>query len=157
YKINRLGGRSRQEKWILQSELFNELHKLVQVHARQVKSRLNGRPDKLYALVRDYLNGGRQSMGGGWGHNDKVMFTKDVTRKALIGGLGGVMKQRKLMDAGSPGDGAPFAKLTKAWTTEAPRFRSEGFYERFPAKGQVERVRRIHLELTRALGLEPPE
>src|ERR1051326_7660262 len=30
YKINRLGGRSRQEKWILQSELFNEIHKLVE-------------------------------------------------------------------------------------------------------------------------------
>src|SRR5215813_3434512 len=29
YKINRLGGRSRQEKWILQAELFNEIKKLV--------------------------------------------------------------------------------------------------------------------------------
>ena len=27
YKINRLGGRSQQEKWILQAELFNELHR----------------------------------------------------------------------------------------------------------------------------------
>ena len=27
YKINRLGGRSKQEKWILQAELFNELHR----------------------------------------------------------------------------------------------------------------------------------
>ena len=101
-----------------------ELHKLVQTHNRQVKSRFNSRADKLYALVRV---------------------------------LGDIMKQRKLMDAWSPGESAPFAKLTKAWTAEAPRFRNEGFYERFPAKGQVERVRRIHLELTRALGLEPPE
>jgi hypothetical protein len=29
YKINRLGGRSKQEKWILHAELFNELKKLV--------------------------------------------------------------------------------------------------------------------------------
>jgi DGQHR domain-containing protein len=29
YKINRLGGRSKQEKWILQSEVFNELLKVV--------------------------------------------------------------------------------------------------------------------------------
>src|SRR5437899_12439394 len=30
YRINRLGGRSRQEKWILQSEVFNVLVKFVQ-------------------------------------------------------------------------------------------------------------------------------
>jgi DGQHR domain-containing protein len=157
YKINRLGGRSRQEKWILQSELFNELHKLVQVHNRQIKSRLNGRSEKLYGLVRDYLNGVRDSMREIWGVNDKFMFTKDVTLKALIRVLGDVMKQRKLMDGWSNGESASFAKLTKVWASEAARFRNEGFYERFPAKGQVERVRRIHLELTRALGLEPPE
>jgi DGQHR domain-containing protein len=29
YKINRLGGRSKQEKWILQAELFNELYRWV--------------------------------------------------------------------------------------------------------------------------------
>ena len=27
YRINRLGGRSKQEKWILQAELFNEIHR----------------------------------------------------------------------------------------------------------------------------------
>ncbi len=31
----------------------------------------------------------------------------------------------------------------------------EGFYERFPAKGQVERVGRIHRDLDRAAGIEP--
>src|SRR5262249_7983452 len=29
YKINRLGGRSKAEKWILQAELFNELHRWI--------------------------------------------------------------------------------------------------------------------------------
>ena len=29
YRINRLGGRSQQEKWILQAELFNEIHRWV--------------------------------------------------------------------------------------------------------------------------------
>src|SRR5437016_2237548 len=82
YKINRLGGRSRQEKWILQSEMFNELHKLVQTHSRSIKSRFGGRPDKVYALVRDYLNGVKGSMSEVWGQNDKFMFTKDVTLKA---------------------------------------------------------------------------
>jgi hypothetical protein len=34
-------------------------------------------------------------------------------------------------------------------------FRVEGFYERFPSKGPVERVARIHKELARAAGIEP--
>jgi hypothetical protein len=33
-------------------------------------------------------------------------------------------------------------------------FRSEGFYERFAAKGEVERVSRVHRELARAAGIE---
>jgi hypothetical protein len=36
----------------------------------------------------------------------------------------------------------------------AKQFRDEGFYERFPAKGQVERVARIHRELARAADIE---
>ena len=34
-------------------------------------------------------------------------------------------------------------------------FRADGFYERFPAKGQVERVARIHKELARAAEIAP--
>src|SRR6185295_5562004 len=34
YKINRLGGRSRQEKWILQAELYNELKRLVEANEK---------------------------------------------------------------------------------------------------------------------------
>jgi hypothetical protein len=36
----------------------------------------------------------------------------------------------------------------------AKSFRQEGFYERFPAKGQIERVARIHKELARAANIE---
>ena len=36
----------------------------------------------------------------------------------------------------------------------AKQFREEGFYERFPAKGEVERVARIHRDLARAAGIE---
>ena len=32
-------------------------------------------------------------------------------------------------------------------------FRYDGFYERFPAKGQVERVGRLHRELVRSAGI----
>ena len=154
YRINRLGGRSRQEKWILQSELFNELHKLVQT--RQFK-KLGGRHERTYSLMRDWFAGIRESMREVWGANDKFMFTKDVTLKALVRVLGDVLKQKKIVERWNADGADAFAKLTKVWAANSPKFRSEGFYERFPAKGQVERVRRIHLELTRELGLEPAD
>ncbi|MGQ0506170.1 MAG: DGQHR domain-containing protein [Myxococcaceae bacterium] len=157
YKINRLGGRSKQEKWILQSELYNELYKLVQNRGKLLKARNLNRPDKLYSLVRDFLAGVRSSMGELWGQNDKFMFTRDVTLKAMIRVLADLLKQKKITDAWSDQGAPAFAKLTKAWAEDAQRFRNEGFYERFAAKGQLERVRRIHLELTRALGLEPED
>jgi hypothetical protein len=34
------------------------------------------------------------------------------------------------------------------------QFREEGFYERFPAKGEVERVRRVHRDLAKAAGID---
>jgi hypothetical protein len=34
------------------------------------------------------------------------------------------------------------------------QFRVDGFYERFPAKGEVERVARVHRDLARAAGIE---
>jgi hypothetical protein len=61
------------------------------------------------------------------------------------------------MEAWSSQGSDAFAKLTRPWQQHAAKFRAEGFYERFPAKGQVERVRRIHLELTRELGMEPED
>ena len=36
-----------------------------------------------------------------------------------------------------------------------PDFRVEGFYERFPAKGQIERVARIHRRIDQLLGITP--
>jgi hypothetical protein len=41
------------------------------------------------------------------------------------------------------------------WTDLKKQFRADGFYERFPAKGQVERVARVHRELARAAGIVP--
>ena len=40
------------------------------------------------------------------------------------------------------------------WAEQRRSFRSEGFYERFPAKGQVERVARIHRELARVADIK---
>src|SRR6266566_4465908 len=58
YRVNRLGGRSKQEKWVLQAELFNEMHRWV----RQAWSKIekdNGADKRgavrYYGLVRDFL------------------------------------------------------------------------------------------------------
>src|SRR5207248_828512 len=39
YKINRLGGRSKQEKWILQAELFNEVHRWAAADWKKIKKK----------------------------------------------------------------------------------------------------------------------
>ena len=152
YKINRLGGRSKQEKWILQSELFNELYKLVQHHGRWIESHLGTRTDKCYALVRDYLKGVKEVMTEVWGNNERYMFTRDVTLKALIRVLDDLIVDRKLMgqweQEKSP---KPFVATLKPWAALTKEFRAEGFYERFAAKGQLERVRRIHTRLMDAI------
>jgi hypothetical protein len=44
-----------------------------------------------------------------------------------------------------------FTNVIKPWSDLTREFRAEGFYERFPAKGQVERVRRIHTRLSQNL------
>ena len=79
------------------------------------------------------------------------MVTRPVTIKAML---------RVCADLGredaEPVDGRPkrWEKRLAPWSEQARAFRSEGFYERFPAKGQVERVARIHRELARAVGLK---
>ena len=40
------------------------------------------------------------------------------------------------------------------WGEQIKAFKAEGFYERFPAKGEIERVARIHRELARMASIE---
>ena len=152
YKINRLGGRSRKEKWILQSEVFNELHKLVIQHPRWIESHLGNRPDQCYALLRDYFKAIKEVMADVWGNNERYMFTRDVTLKALIRVLGELLPDRKLMGQWEH-DHSPkhFIPTLQPWAALSKEFRADGFYERFPAKGQLERVRRIQTRLSQAI------
>ena len=148
YRINRLGGRSRQEKWILQSEVFNEIFKLVQGNRRFFDDHFGMRADRAYALIRDYLKAVRDVMNAVWGDNEKFMFTRDVTLKALLRVFGDLIRDRKIVQAWEE-DRSPkvFTNVVKPWAELTREFRAEGFYERFAAKGQVERVRRIHTRL----------
>jgi hypothetical protein len=50
---------------------------------------------------------------------------------------------------------ARWSEKLSPWSERVRDFRSDGFYERFPAKGQIERVARIHRELGKAAGIAP--
>jgi hypothetical protein len=80
------------------------------------------------------------------------MITRPVTIKAMLR----VCADLAHTDA-EPEDGRQkrWERKLSAWAAEARAFRSDGFYERFPAKGQVERVARIHRELGRIAGIAP--
>jgi len=153
YRINRLGGRSQRDKWVLQAELFNELHRWVRGKWRSIQ--LAGGSSKevprYYSVVRDFFKAARAVFGDSvWG-KDGYMVTKPVTIKAMI---------RVCADLSREDDGPEAGRLERWETRLAPwaemgkQFRDEGFYERFPAKGEVERVARIHRDLAKAAGIE---
>ncbi len=153
YRINRLGGRSQREKWILQAELFNEIHRWVSADWKKLQKQATSRTliNRLYQVVRDFLKAAEKVWGEAWG-NGNYMITKPVTIKAMLR----VCADLAHTDA-EPVDGRQkrWERRLGAWTPELKAFRNEGFYERFPAKGQVERVARIHRELGRLASIEP--
>jgi DGQHR domain-containing protein len=153
YRINRLGGRSKQEKWILQAELFNEIHRWVKQAWRKIEPLGTDRRAAAvyYEIVRDFLKAAEQVWGEAWGSAGH-MVTKPVTLKAMIR----VCADLSAEDA-EPAEGrvARWKGRLAPWSEQVREFRNEGFYERFPAKGQVERVARIHRELDRVAGIQP--
>jgi DGQHR domain-containing protein len=151
YKINRLGGRSKQEKWILQAELFNEIHRWATADWKKLakKSNLQREAERFYEIVRDFLRAAEKAWGDAWGHAG-YMVTRPVTLKALLR----VCADLAAEDTDPADRVKRWARRLAPWTDLVRQFRVEGFYERFPAKGQVERVARIHRDLTRAAGIE---
>jgi DGQHR domain-containing protein len=152
YKINRLGGRSKQDKWILQAELFNEIHRWATMDWRSIEKRNPKREaERFYGVVRDFLKAAERVWGGAWG-GSQYMVTRPVTIKAMLRVCADLAK----VDA-EPVEGriGRWAHKLAPWTDLTKSFRVEGFYERFPAKGQIERVGRIHRELGRAARIEP--
>src|SRR5579862_7714773 len=85
YRINRLGGRSKQEKWILQAELFNEIHRWVKQAWKKIEPLGTDRRAAAvyYEIVRDFLKAAEQVWGDAWG-NAGYMVTKPVTLKAMV-------------------------------------------------------------------------
>ena len=152
YRINRLGGRSRQEKWMLQAELFNEIHRWASMDWKAIEKRNPKREvERFYAVVRDFLKAAEKVWGERLGQRSD-MVTRPVTIKAMLR----VCADLAHADS-EPAEGriARWAKKLAPWSDLQKSFRADGFYERFPAKGQVERVGRVHRELGRAAGIEP--
>jgi len=152
YRINRLGGRSKQEKWILQAELFNEIHRWVKVVWKKIEEQGTDarNVERYYGRVRDFLKAASQVFEEAWG-NDNYMITKPVTLKALI---------RVCADLASQ-DGENEEGRVQRWrerlsplAERVREFKNDGFYERFAAKGQIERVAKIYRELARTAGIE---
>jgi DGQHR domain-containing protein len=151
YKINRLGGRSKQDKWILQAELFNEIHRWASMDWRKIEKRNPKREvDRIYGVVRDFFKACEKVWGAAWG-NPASMVTRPVTLKAMIRVCADLAH---VDDEPLEGRIGRWQRKLSPWTEMAKSFRAEGFYERFPAKGQIERVGRIHKDLGRAAGIE---
>jgi DGQHR domain-containing protein len=153
YRINRLGGRSQRDKWVLQAELFNELHRWVRGRWRsiQVAGGSSKEVPRYYAIVRDFFKAARAVFGEACWGNDKYMVTKAVTIKAMVRVCADLAREDAEPEAGRV---ARWEARLAPWSEMARQFREEGFYERFPAKGEVERVARIHKDLARAAGIE---
>jgi len=154
YRINRLGGRSQRDKWVLQAELFNELHRWVRGKWRSIQ--LAGGSSKevprYYGVVRDFFKAARAAFGDAvWGQ-EGYMVTKPVTIKAMVRVCADLAKEGTDPEAGRLDR---WEQRLAPWAEHAREFREEGFYERFPAKGEVERVARVHRELARWAGIEP--
>jgi DGQHR domain-containing protein len=154
YRINRLGGRSRQDKWILQAELFNEIHRWVKTAWKKIEAQGTDQrhAERYYRMVRDFLKAAARVFEDSWA-NEYYMITKPVTIKAMIRVCADLASQ----DADPEDDREKrWRERLGPWAGRIRDFRNEGFYERFPAKGQIERVSRIYRELAKSAGVERP-
>ncbi|MCI0455589.1 MAG: DGQHR domain-containing protein [Gemmataceae bacterium] len=152
YRINRLGGRSKQEKWILQAELFNEIHRWVKQAWEAIEAEGTGKrsAERYYATARDFLKAAAGVWGEAWGQPN-YMVTKPVTIKAMLRVCADLAAEDRTPEEGRV---ERWRARLAPWAERVRDFRSDGFYERFPAKGQVERVGRLHRELARWAGIQ---
>jgi DGQHR domain-containing protein len=156
YHINMLGGRSHQEMWINQAQIFGETYRLIRRRDAQHRFK-DGRgwsKERGYGLVRDTLKALAKSFGETWGDNKNHMVTRDVTIGAMLRLCGDVAAR---IDA-TVAPGPDLVKLLEARFKSVSEivadFRREGFYERFPARGQLERIDIIRKRFARQARLE---
>lgn len=145
YRINRLGGRSGQKKWILQAELFNEIHRWIAADASIHDGRqIRGAVEYYYSQLRDFFKASEKVWAEAWG-NEKYMATTGVSLKAMVR-VCAALHHSIDQPAGRERVEA-WTHALQGWKELIYDFRKEGFYERFVAKGQVERVNTIFKKL----------
>jgi hypothetical protein len=154
-----LGGRSQRDMWINQAQLYGEIHRFV-TRPESERWTTDGRGlsrDRAYGFVRDVLRAAKRAFGDAWGDNKRYMVTRDVALKALVRLATDVAAKSRALGISPPASGAEveaaLAKRFEKWSELAGEFRRDGFYERFPARGQVERVEKIRARLARESGL----
>ena len=111
---------------------------------------LRAKPERAFVLVGDYLKAVRTVMDRIWGVNDRYKFTTSVTLKAVIRVLGDFIDRDDVIEKWLESPSARvFEKFIAGWVNLKDEFRNECFYERFSAKGRLERVRIIEQRLLR--------
>ena len=154
YHINMLGGRTQQDLWINQAQLFGEIHRLIMRDEAQHRFQ-DGRGwsgERGYGFVRDVLKAAKGAFGDAWGDNKRYMVTRDVTIKALMRVAGDAAVAVGEEPAGA-GLQRALGQRFEPWRKLLPDFKREGFYERFVARGQAERVEKVRKRLSREADL----
>ena len=81
------------------------------------------------------------------------MVNRDVTLKAIVRVAGDMAGEWRTQLPLGPDQFTFLISSLQPWRELVREFRREGFYERFPARGQVERVEKIRRRLGRELSL----
>lgn len=151
HKVDMLGRYRRTERWIRQASLFRELRRLAERNEK-----LFGDPPKaraLYEVVRDFLRAARRTFREAW-DNPRFQVTTDVTLMALIRVLSDYLRTPRGQRTFEAADRSrAFESLLEPWQPMIPDFRQDGFYERFAARGQVERIGILQRALGNAIGI----
>jgi len=151
FRINRLGGRAKQEKWILQSELFAEILRWVKAEWKKAGGQPDGRTaEQYYRMIRDFLKAASEVFEDMWA-NETYMVCTPIMIKALLR----VCADMAAQDA-EPEEGrvARWRKKLSPWAGRGHDFQKRGFTKRFEAVGQSARVAKIHRSLARDAGLD---
>jgi DGQHR domain-containing protein len=150
-KIDMLGRRRRTERWIRQASLFREMRRLAERNEKLFTDEPNAK--KLYEVTRDFLRAARRTFGEEWEH-PRYRITTDVTLMAMMRVLADYLRSARGVRTYEAAERQrAFENLIEPWSRMVPEFREEGFYERFAARGQVERVSVIQRALANAIGV----
>jgi len=145
-----LGGRSKQEKWILQAEAVNEIHRWSARPGRRSKRRMGGQT-RSQPLLR---------YGAGFSQSLRARSGATPGQRQLHGHQAGHLKAMVRVCAISPAeDGDPEDGRIERWRERCQPGRpgpvnfAATFLRAVPGQSQIERVARIHRELGRAAGI----